>query len=50
MTYRKADFSGKGGITARFDTKLDRGRGGWALPYTDRMVSYESGKAFEIPV
>jgi hypothetical protein len=29
--------------------KLGRGRRGWALPYSDRMVSYESGKRL-IPV
>ena len=26
---------------------MDWGRRGWALPYTDRMVSDESGNAFD---
>jgi hypothetical protein len=46
----KPDFSGGGSGPAWLDVKLDRGRRGWALPYTDRMVSYESGKAFDSAV
>ena len=43
--YSKADFSGGWFDSNWSNAKLVRGRRGWALPYTDRMVSHESGKA-----
>jgi predicted porin len=47
-TYRKPDFSGwVVALPVQLGHKLGSGRRGWALTYTDRMVSYESGKAFD---